>query len=144
MVFKGASSFVDAYSCFFDNMKQNETCLKNDMKKGDITDVFICGLVTDICVAWTAFHALELGFRTVLIEDACRGISPQGVVDTFNKITESNGLVVKSGEVKAMARGKDRRPELGYKLAVEYRKTVTYPIKNKNSRYNIEPSRPNQ
>ena len=57
-------------------------------------------LTKSVCTsAWTAFHALELGFRTVLIEDACQGISPQGVVDTFNKITESNGLVVKSGEV---------------------------------------------
>jgi hypothetical protein len=29
-------------------------------------------------------------------------------------------------------------------FAVEYRKTVTYPLKNNNSRYNIEPPRPNQ
>ena len=41
-------------------------------------------------------------------------------------------------KVKAMVRGKDRRPELGYKLALEYRKTITYPMKNKNSRYNNE------
>ena len=41
-------------------------------------------------------------------------------------------------KVKAMVRGKDRRPELGHKLALEYRKTITYPMKNKNSRYNNE------
>ena len=49
--------------------------------------------------AWTAFHALELGFRTILIEDACRGISVEGIKDTFKKIREENGLVVKSSEV---------------------------------------------
>ena len=79
--------------------------------------MFICGLCTDICVgktkqadiiwfeiklylAWTAYHALELGFRTVLIEDACRGISDEGIKETFKKIKEENGLVVKSSEVK--------------------------------------------
>ena len=50
--------------------------------------------------AWTAFHAIELGFRTILIKDACRGISPEGIEDTFRKIKEANGLVVKSSEVK--------------------------------------------
>ena len=67
MILKGTKSFVDAYSCFFDNMKQvtykeillltkyktndqNETSLNKDLRKGGIQDVFICGLCTDICV----------------------------------------------------------------------------------------------
>ena len=39
-------------------------------------------------------------------------------------------------QVKAMVQGKDRRPELGWKLAVECRKKINYPAKNKNSKYN--------
>ena len=45
-----------------------------------------------------------------------------------------------AGQVKAMVQGRDRRPELGYKLAVECRSKISYPAKNKNSRYNNLPA----
>ena len=35
-----------------------------------------------------------------------------------------------------MVQGRDRRPELGFKLALECRKSIVYPVKNKNSKYN--------
>ena len=52
-------------------------------------------------------------------------------------------------QVKAMVQGRDRRPELGYKLAVECRRNIIYPVKNKNSKYNNmttsnEPGKTNQ
>ena len=34
-----------------------------------------------------------------------------------------------------MVQGRDRRPELGYKLALECRKSIIYPVKNKNSKF---------
>ena len=40
-------------------------------------------------------------------------------------------------KVKAMVQGRDRRPELGYKLALECRRNINYPMKNKNSKYVI-------
>ena len=45
-------------------------------------------------------------------------------------------IVYFSFEVKAMVQGRDRRPELGYKLAMECRTNIIYPVKNKNSKYN--------
>jgi len=38
-----------------------------------------------------------------------------------------------------MVQGKDRRPELGYKMALMCRDAITYPAKNKNSKYNDVP-----
>ncbi len=35
-----------------------------------------------------------------------------------------------------MVQGRDRRVELGYQLAVNCRKKITYPLKNKNSKFN--------
>ena len=85
------------------------------------------------------------------MEDASRGINDESIGDTFNRILEENGCVINSKEVfifgdldfldflfkvKAMVQGKDRRPELGWKLAMECRKKVNYPAKNKNSKYN--------
>ena len=100
--------------------------------------MYVCGIATDVCVASTAFHALELGFRTVLIEDCSRGIDKKNIAETFEKIEAWHGLVVQSGEVKNMVLGRDRRPELGYKLALEFRNKFTYPAKNKNSKFNGE------
>ena len=51
-------------------------------------------------------------------------------------------IVYFSFEVKAMVQGRDRRPELGYKLALEFRNNFTYPAKNKNSKFNGESCNP--
>ena len=45
-------------------------------------------------------------------------------------------------QVKNMVLGRDRRPELGFKLALEYRSSVAYPSRNKNSKYNGEECSP--
>ena len=39
-----------------------------------MTDVYVCGLATDYCVKATALDAVGLGFKTYLVEDACRGV----------------------------------------------------------------------
>ena len=38
--------------------------------------------------------------------------------------------------------GRDRRPELGIKLALVCRGKITYPIKNKNSKFNNQKVNP--
>ena len=43
-----------------------------------MTTVFVCGLATDFCVAWTAQDAAVAGFKTYLIEDASRAIDAGG------------------------------------------------------------------
>jgi nicotinamidase/pyrazinamidase len=48
------------------------------LKGRSIESVYVCGLATDFCVAWTALDARKLGFRASVIEDACRGIDTQG------------------------------------------------------------------
>ena len=51
-------------------------------------------------VASTAFHAQELGFRTILVDDCSRGINSEGIEKTKQKIRENNGVVIHSQEVK--------------------------------------------
>ena len=38
------------------------------------------------CPASTAYHALELGFRTILIEDCSRGIRDTAVIESFQAL----------------------------------------------------------
>jgi nicotinamidase-related amidase len=42
-----------------------------------VTDVDVVGLATDYCVFNTAVHSQERGFRTTVLLDACRGVSPE-------------------------------------------------------------------
>ncbi|XP_050523678.1 uncharacterized protein LOC126895624 [Daktulosphaira vitifoliae] len=123
-IYKGTVSDVDSYSVFWDNKKLSETSLSNQLDKLNITDVYICGLAYDICVGASAEDALSIGYRTILIDDCCKGVDVDDITKTKQSIIKKHGVVVQSNEVKAMVDGRDRRPELGYKLAIELEKSL--------------------
>ena len=50
MIYKGTDIFIDSYSSFFDNNKLRETKLRRELEKHLVTDVYICGIATDVCV----------------------------------------------------------------------------------------------
>jgi nicotinamidase/pyrazinamidase len=72
---KGTDAGIDSYSGFFDNGHRKATGLGDFLKQSNVAEVFIAGLATDYCVKFTALDAVQLGFKTHLIEDACRGIN---------------------------------------------------------------------
>jgi len=43
--------------------------------------LFMVGLATDFCVAWSAVDARRVGFDVVVIEEACRAIDMQGSLE---------------------------------------------------------------
>jgi nicotinamidase-related amidase len=63
MVYKGSRSNIDSYSSFYDNQRLNETKLRNELEKRGVTDLYICGIATDVCVCKYFFlnmHVLPL------------------------------------------------------------------------------------
>lgn len=66
----------------------------------------------------TAVDAISSGFRTILLDDCCRGVDLQDIEKTKNHVIKNHGIVVDSDRVRNMVEGNDRRPELGYKLAL--------------------------
>lgn len=72
---KGMDKTVDSYSGFFDNGKRNSTGLGAFLKEKGTTEVYVMGLATDYCVKFTADDAVDLGFKTYLITDGCRGVN---------------------------------------------------------------------
>jgi len=145
IIHKGFNPNIDSYSAFFDNKKLGKTKMADILKAAGVTDCYVCGIATDVCVASTAMHSLELGFRTILVDDCSRGIDGDDIKKTFERVREGNGLVVQSNEVRAMVQGRDRRVELGYQWAIELRKNIIYPPKNKNCKYNpVIDQSPNQ
>lgn len=75
---KGFNSKVDSYSTFLEADKKTQTGLTGYFKERGISKVFIGGLATDFCVAWSAVDARRAGLDVWVIEDACRGIDTQG------------------------------------------------------------------
>lgn len=75
---KGTDKNCDSYSGFLAADRKTPTGLAGYIKSRGVTTVFVCGLATDFCVAWTAQDAAAAGFKTYLIEDASRAIDAGG------------------------------------------------------------------
>ena len=75
---KGYDKAVDSYSAFTEADGKTTTGLAGYLKSRKLQRIFIVGLATDFCVAWSALDARKAGFETTVIEDACRGIDTQG------------------------------------------------------------------
>lgn len=75
---KGYHKNVDSYSAFYEADGKTATGLGGYLKQRGMKRVFVVGLATDFCVAWTAMDARKEGFETFVIEDLCRGIDAGG------------------------------------------------------------------
>jgi nicotinamidase/pyrazinamidase len=78
VVRKGWRREVDSYSAFLEADRRSRTGLEGYLDERGIKRVFLCGLATDFCVAWTALDARKLKFECAVVEDACRAIDMQG------------------------------------------------------------------
>ena len=47
---------IDSYSAFFDNQKLSKTALEEIIKKEVVSDVYVCGIATDVCVGKEESH----------------------------------------------------------------------------------------
>ena len=75
---KGFHKDVDSYSAFTEADGKTTTGLAAYLRAREVERVFVAGLATDFCVAWTALDARKADFETYVVEDACRGIDTQG------------------------------------------------------------------
>jgi nicotinamidase/pyrazinamidase len=77
---KGFRKGVDSYSAFLEADKRTSTGLGGYLRQRGIRNVYLCGLATDFCVAWSALDARKQAFTVAVVEDACRGIDLNGSV----------------------------------------------------------------
>ena len=75
---KGYRETIDSYSGFKENDHHTLTGLAGYLDERGFKRLYICGLATDYCVAWTAQDGIAAGFETVVIEDATRAIDNDG------------------------------------------------------------------
>ncbi len=75
---KGFHKEIDSYSAFDEADRKTTTGLAGYLNARGITTVYLTGLATDFCVAWTAMDARKAGFEVYVIEDATRAIDLNG------------------------------------------------------------------
>jgi len=75
---KGYHAHADSYSAFLEADRRTPTGLAGLLRERGLSTIFLCGLATDFCVAWSALDARAAGFDVVVVEDACRAIDTGG------------------------------------------------------------------
>jgi nicotinamidase/pyrazinamidase len=78
---KGFHDTIDSYSGFREMDRKTRTGLAGYLRERSIRRLFVAGLATDFCVAWTAEDAIEAGFETHVVEDATRAIDTNGSLE---------------------------------------------------------------
>lgn len=99
---KGYHKAIDSYSAFQEADHQTDTGLDAYLKQRGIRAVFVTGLATDFCVAWTAMDARKMGFQVYVIEDATRAIDLNGSLATAWKQMSAKGVKrIQSSDIEA-------------------------------------------
>ena len=75
---KGYRPDVDSYSAFLEADRKTPTGLSGYLRERGLKQVYLVGLATDFCVAWSALDARKAGLAATVIEDATRGIDLGG------------------------------------------------------------------
>jgi nicotinamidase/pyrazinamidase len=103
--FKGTNPRIDSYSGFFDNGHRQSTGLGEYLQQQRVDEVYLAGLATDYCVKYSALDALRLGFRTIVIVDACRGIDllPGDVERALDEIRTAGATLITSDSLRSHA-----------------------------------------
>ena len=101
VVRKGYRRNIDSYSALFENDRRTPTGLAGYLRDRGFGRLFMAGLATDYCVAYSALDGREQGFEVFVVEDACRGIDLDGSVDAaWRRMTDAG---VKRIDSRALA-----------------------------------------
>jgi len=103
---KGNDHGVDSYSGFRENHGPDgtrpSTGLAGWLRERGVEEVFVCGLARDVCVLWTAQDAAELGFRTHLLWDLSRPVTPASDEATRAALQAHDIGIVESARLPAI------------------------------------------
>ena len=104
VVRKGFRAGVDSYSAFTEADRRTPTGLAGFLRERGLRRLFLAGLATDFCVAWSAMDAAAAGFEAYVVEDACRAIDMGGSLgNAWRAMGEANVGRIGSHALKARA-----------------------------------------
>ena len=102
IVRKGYHRDVDSYSAFVEADGVTRTGLTGYLRERGFSRVFLAGLATDFCVAYSAYDARHAGFDVVVVEDACRAIDTHGSLGAaWSRMREAGVRRIVSSDIAA-------------------------------------------
>lgn len=103
---KGFRKEIDSYSAFFENDHATRTGLAGYLREREIGTLFLVGLATDFCVAWSALDGRKLGFEVYVVEDACRCIDTNGSMERARRQMQAAGVHLVTADEAVTLAGK--------------------------------------
>ncbi len=98
---KGFRRHIDSNSAFLENDHFTPTGLAGYLRERGLHRVFLCGLAYDFCVRYSAVDGHNLGFETIVIEDATRPANlPNSVTETNAALAAANIRRIQSTDIQ--------------------------------------------
>ena len=92
---KGTLKEIDSYSTFYDNLHLHATGLADYLKQHKIDTIYLAGLTTEYCVAYSALDARRLGFNVFVVREGCEGVElEKGNVDKAYNEMKAAGVQI--------------------------------------------------
>lgn len=96
---KGMNKDIDSYSAFLENDHNTETGLFQLIPEG--SDIYICGIATDVCVFYTALDAKKGFYSDIfIIEDASAGVTMDGSKKAIEHMKEAGIKIISSNDLE--------------------------------------------
>lgn len=105
---KGKNPQVEMYSVFGDafgnidsavTMQSVNVDIAAELRAKDVTDVFVVGLAGDYCVKSTAIDAVKAGFRSWIIEEGTKCVTPADWPQIKEELRTAGVSVIHGGDV---------------------------------------------
>lgn len=71
--------------------------MKRILEEKGVTHVYIVGLALDYCVKATALHAVERGFKTLVVKEGTRAVDENAVQSVYEELEKKGVRVVGMG-----------------------------------------------
>ncbi len=79
----------------------HETELRQLLQAAGIRRTVMCGLALDVCVGASALHSAELGFETLFVHDACRGVTSEGIASMQQQLAAAGARWIDAATVES-------------------------------------------
>lgn len=96
---KGTLERVDSYSGF--GSAPEVTKLKEELDARGVKTIYCAGLAFDYCVGATAIDGAKLGYKTYLVTDATKSVSPQNRDMMEKRLRDAGVIFLKCDEALA-------------------------------------------
>lgn len=99
VVCKGTDQDDECFSAFASFGKHRDTGLSSYLKEHAVQQLYVTGVTLEQCVKQTVHDAIQAGFETTIIVDACAPVDPKAEDATLRELQELGACLAESDKV---------------------------------------------